>query len=302
MEVERERKRRRQLADQILNTRRLTCGHEVWNSLAEGELITVAPQFLFPTDLWNSLPRHEQQFVKVVAVGRSMRSTVLVGRSAARFAGMWVVALTPEKVEVASPKGSVGPSLRSNPDYAVKRFRLSERQTYEHEGVKATVSARTAIDIARLHGFVEGLVAFDWVLRVGLRRSMVLKELQRMGPFQGKEVVVRCLQYATDLSESPFESLARALLIEAGYDPEPQHVIGSYRADLVVDGWLLIEIDGDSKYEHDTELTIKRENDRKKRIENKGYKVLRYRPKDLLSNPAGFVEEVRAAFQTTRVS
>lgn len=296
-----ERQRRRELADQIVNTRRATCGnHAVWDAVADGRLTPVAPQFFFPTDLWSSLRWHEKRFVKVVAVGRSVRTTVLVGRSAGRFAGMWVVALTPEKVEIASTRGNIGPTLRRNPDYIVRRFRLSPRETYEHDGVKATRLARTAIDIARLHGFVEGLIAFDWLLHTGTDRAVILKEIQRMGHFHGKNTALRCLRHATALSESPFESLARALLIEAGLDPQPQHSVGAYRADLAIDGWLLIEIDGDAKYEEDTVETIKRENDRKKRIENQGYTILRFRPQELLANPLGFLSDVEAALHHQR--
>lgn len=292
--VARERARRLELYGGIVDTRRLTYGDIFAGEYGE-TLTPISPQLFYPTQLWQALPGHERRLLLACAAGRNNTKTVLIGRSAARVAGMWVVALTEEKVEVTMPGAKVGPSVRKNPGYKAYHFNLHERETYDADGYRATRMIRTAIDIARLHGFAEGLIACDWLLRVGGDKADIEREIRRMGRFKGAGTVRRCLRHATALSESPFESLARALLIEAGLDPRPQWRVGRYRADLALDGWLLIEIDGDGKYGSDTAETIKRENDRKKRIENQGYRIMRYRPVELLNNPATFVEEVRAA-------
>ncbi|AWB85094.1 hypothetical protein C3E79_06845 [Corynebacterium liangguodongii] len=214
---------------------------------------------------------------------------------------MWVVATTEERVELSATARSIGASIRKNPRYQARHFRLTEAETYTTEGCRATKLIRTAIDIARTHGFPEGLVAFDWLLRVGVDTQHIRRQIEAMGRFKGARIARQCLAHATPLSESPYESLARALLIAAHFDPVPQFSVGRYRADLGIDGWLLIEIDGDSKYEYGTAETIRKENDRKKQIENQGYRVLRYRPGFLLKNPQGFLNEVKTAY-TTRVS
>ncbi|WP_245945502.1 endonuclease domain-containing protein [Corynebacterium senegalense] len=301
MAVAAEAERRRDLARQIIDTRRVFhTDRDMWKAMASDALRQLSPQLYYPVALWNQLPWYERRFLLTVAAGRNCHSAVLVGRSAARVNGMWVVALTGEKVELASTSRWIAPSVRRNPEYEARHFRLAEKDTYAGEGYRATRLTRTAIDIARLHGFAEGLIAFDWLLRAGAERRSVGRAIASMGRVKGNALARRCLRHATALSESPFESLARALLIEAGFDPQPQHSVGAYRADLAIDGWLLIEIDGDSKYEEDTAETIKRENDRKKRIENQGYKILRYRPAELLANPTDFVSDVEAALHHQR--
>lgn len=305
-EVAAEDRRRWALAEKIVDTRAVHNGeHEVWDAVASGRLTALSPQLFYPTHTWNGLPAHDKSFLEAVAAGRNTSTTVLVGRSAARIGGMWVVALSPEKVELASCTGNVGPSLRSNPRYLVRRFRLPRRSTYRKHGIRATALIRSAIDIARLHGFHEGLVAFDWLLRAGADRDDIAAEIIRMGRFKGCATARRCLQHATELSESPYESLARAILIDAGFQPTPQFSVKNFRVDLSVGGGVLIEIDGDGKYADDTAGVIKRENDRKKRIENLGYRILRYRPAELLHEPARFITEVRRACefaQTTSVT
>ncbi|SDL79473.1 Protein of unknown function [Corynebacterium mycetoides] len=303
VDVAHEQARRWGLAERIVDTRAATHGdHEVWDAIADGALTALSKQLFYPTAEWAALPNHERRFLEAVAACRNTRVPVLVGRSAARVGGMWVLPLTDEKVELAGLKGNLAPSVRANPNYALRRFRLTPRETYELNGVRATRLTRTAIDIARSHGFCEGLVAFDWLLRAGVDKTSIRSEIRRMGRFKGAPVARMCLKHATELSESPYESYARALLIEAGFAPVPQFGVGHYRADLSVGERVLIEIDGDVKYAEDTAARIKKENDRKKRIENQGYAVLRYRPGFLHNNPRAFVQEVQAALHTTRVS
>ncbi|SDR93292.1 endonuclease domain-containing protein [Corynebacterium timonense] len=294
----RQRARRAELCAGIIDTRQLT--HDRARHEGGPSRVQLSPQLYYPAELWEALPGHERRLLLACAAGRNNRKTSLIGRSAARVGGMWVVALTEERVELAMPGASLGPSVRKNPGYKAYHFNLHQSETYESDGYRATRLTRTAIDIARLHGFAEGLVAFDWLLRSGGTKRDVEREVRRMGRFKGVRTVRRCLRHATALSESPFESLARALLIEAGLNPQPQYSIGAYRADLCIGGWLLIEIDGDSKYETDTAEVIKRENDRKKRIENQGYTIMRYRPKELLAHPATFIAEVTAALHHQR--
>ena len=297
-EVARERARRVELFAGIIDTRQLT--HDRARQEGGEPRTRLSPQLYYPTELWEELPGHERRLLLACAAGRNNRKTSLIGRSAARVGGMWVVALTEERVELAMPGSGLGPSVRRNPGYKTYHLNLRHSETYESDGYRATRLIRTAIDIARLHGFAEGLLAFDWLLRSGGEKRDIEREVRRMGRFKGVRTVRWCLRHATALSESPYESLARALLIEAGLDPQPQHSVGAYRADLAIDGWLLIEIDGDSKYEEDTVETIKRENDRKKRIENRGYTILRYRPKDLVADPDMFIAEVTAALHHQR--
>ena len=71
-----------------------------------------------------------------------------------------------------------------------------------------------------------------------------------------------------------------------------QYVIENYRADLVINGWLVIEIDGNVKYRHEVEEVIRAEHRRQQDILNKGYIVLRFSPEQLSARPDYFQETV----------
>ena len=113
----------------------------------------------------------------------------------------------------------------------------------------------------------------------------------------------RYAEHAIANSGSAYESLARGLLIEAGIGPVvAQAQIERYFADLLVQGWLIIEIDGEIKYERDNAGEVwKKEFSRQKRIGNKGYVILRFESKLLREQPHVFIAEVRAALAGTEV-
>ncbi len=58
----------------------------------------------------------------------------------------------------------------------------------------------------------------------------------------------------------------RALLLRAGIHVRTQYVVGTYRADWASDGWLLIEIDGDVKYQDKPVEAIRAEHRRQKEL------------------------------------
>ncbi len=97
--------------------------------------------------------------------------------------------------------------------FAYKAARLHGQTTTVH-GIKLTSLERTAIDMARLHGFEEGLVAADYVrAQVGRRRMQ--DTLGALGRVKGV-ATARAVVAATVVdSESPWESYARALLLRA---------------------------------------------------------------------------------------
>ena len=71
-------------------------------------------------------------------------------------------------------------------------------------------------------------------------------------------------------AESGLETIGRLRLQDAGYSPTEQVQIGPDRVDLVIDGWLVIELDGDRW--HDPVKDRIRTN----RLIRAGYRVLRF--------------------------
>lgn len=290
--LERWEKRKAELRAELVDTR--TCVH---GAFPDGDFEELEPAVWFPVARWRELEFHERQWLRVEAAAMASTAAVLVGRSAARKLGMWVISEGDQPVEVALPSRSVSQSRAASGRYAFRCSTLRGDEQLVYEGHRVTTPVRTFIDIARHHGFVEGLIAADYLLRRGKERAEIEREIRRMGRAKGIGVARRCLDHAIDNSDSAYESLARALLIEAEIGPVvAQARIEHYFADLLVDGWLIIEIDGDVKYEGpDSAEVWNKEHKRQKRIGNKGYVFLRGDPAMLRERPEEFLAEVRAA-------
>ena len=290
--------RKDELRAELVDTRK--CSHE---SFPDGEVVELEPTVWFPAATWRELRYHERQWLRVEAAAMVSNAAVLVGRSAARKLGMWVISNGEEPVEVALPSRSVSQSRAQSGRYAFRFSKLRYDEQLVYEGHRVTTPVRTFIDIARHHGFIEGLIAADYLLRRGIERAEIEKEIRKMGRAKGIGVARKCLEHAIPNSDSAYESLARGLLIEAGIGPVvAQAQIERYFADLLVQGWLIIEIDGEIKYERDDAGEVwKEEFSRQKRIGNKGYVILRFESRLLREQPHVFIAEVRAALAGTEV-
>jgi len=290
--------RKDELRAELVDTRK--CSHE---SFPDGEVVELEPSVWFPAATWRELRYQERQWLRVEAAAMVSNAAVLVGRSAARKLGMWVISRGGEPVEVALPSRSVSQSRAQSGRYAFRFSKLRYDEQLVYEGHRVTTPVRTFIDIARHHGFIEGLIAADYLLRRGIERAEIEKEIRKMGRAKGIGVARKCLEHAIPNSDSAYESLARGLLIEAGIGPVvAQAQIERYFADLLVQGWLIIEIDGEIKYERDDAGEVwKKEFSRQKRIGNKGYVILRFESKLLREQPHVFIAEVRSALAGTEV-
>ena len=228
--------------------------------------------------------RHKQQFAKVVAAGWSTHRAVLISKSAARLWGMWVISRKGEEVELAVPSGSVPPRRLTAKGYRYRRVKSLQESTVTVAGVRTTHPAHTCLEIARLHGFPDGLVATDSALRQhGVTTYDLREELARMQRTRGQAAMRKVIEHAYGGSESPYESYLRALIIERfpQVKIEPQKpLLGKYRADLCLDGWLVVEVDGDAKYDgtygKEPVHVVKQQIKRQRALENRGYVVLRF--------------------------
>lgn len=289
--------RKAELRGLIVDTRTLTRAGLSAVTERAADYVELDPVIFFPREKWATLKYHERRWLEVEAAARSSRGAVLVGRSAARKLGMWVVSRTAEAVELTLPSRSNSPRRTKSRGFTFRYSEVSADELLTYEGHRVTDPVRTFIDIARYHGFVEGLIAADYLMRRGKTRGEIERGIRRMGRCKGLATARRCLHHAIATSQSPYESFVRALLIEAGIGPvAAQFQVDGWFVDLCVDGWLLIEIDGELKYEGpDGEAAWRAEKDREKRISNKGFKFLRFSPEFIRKHPDLVVQEVRDA-------
>ncbi|QYH19458.1 hypothetical protein JKI95_10285 [Corynebacterium aquatimens] len=121
-----------------------------------------------PTAVWTTLKPHEREFLRCYAASAITHKAVLVGRSAARIAGMWVLEHKDEVVELALPSGKP-PAKSSWPEGIVcRRVPVPAGDIVtagKHGELRYTRGARTAIDVARFHTQRDGVVAFDSLFR-----------------------------------------------------------------------------------------------------------------------------------------
>ena len=251
---------------------------------------------VYPEKSWRELKFHERQWLRVEAAAMMSREAVLVGRSAARMHGIWVISTTEEPVELCLPSRGSSPTRRNLEGLLFRRMVLRSNEISLRDGHRVTNGFRTFADIARHHGFVEGLVAADYLRRSGFTLELLEREAGQLGRLKGVAVVRECIRHCVPDSGSPYESFARALLIQAGIGPLfTQYEVAGRFADLCIDGWLLIEIDGNVKYQGpNAERARQEEFERQKMIANRGYVFLRYSPDFLRRHPEKFVREVLA--------
>ena len=272
------------ITDHFINLRYAGAESPYHLALQSGELTQIAPWVAVPTATWRQWMRHKQQFAKVVAAGWSTHRAVLISKSAARLWGMWVISREGEEVELAVPSGSVPPRRLTPKGYRYRRVKSLQESMVSIAGVRATNPARTCLEIARLHGFSDGLVATDSALRQHDVTTYDLREeLAKMQRTKGQAAMRKVIEHAYGGSESPYESYLRALIIERfpQVKIEPQKpLLGKYRADLCLDGWLVVEVDGDAKYDgtygKEPAHVVKQQITRQRALENRGYVVLRF--------------------------
>lgn len=271
---------------------------------ANAHCTRLAPQVTVDAQAYTSLPVHEQTRLRCLAAALSAHRAVLAACSAARVHRLWVLSARGEEdIELALAGGTAPPNAQVPPGWRYHKMKLPPGDIVSvSEGdtsVRATSPARTVVDLARLHGFVRGLVAADSYLARGYERAALEAVAGRLKGTRGIGQARQVIAAAIGVSESPYESLARGLLIHSGlaqrHRVEPQARIGAFRVDLLIDGWLVLEVDGAAKYDGQTygravEDVIRSERDREVYLQNQGFVVRRVTPRQLFSDYAEFME------------
>ena len=204
----------------LIDLRQLSNEDPRWLQMHHGKIVRAAWCFALPKQFWNRLKPWERDIARVYIHARTVHKAVLIGKPAALIHGIPTIS-RPTEYPAVLPSGSV-PQKSKGHFFAYKAARLHGQTTTVH-GIKLTSLERTAIDMARLHGFEEGLVAADYVrAQVGRRRMQ--DTLGALGRVKGV-ATARAVVAATVVdSESPWESYARALLLRAGIKIGRAHV------------------------------------------------------------------------------
>lgn len=182
------------------------------------------------------------------------------------------------------------------------------------DGVSVTTVARTIIDVARLAGFDQGVVAANHALRRGLvdrdqLRDAALRATRRSGVRTAHQVVA----FADPGAESAGESRSRIVIDRAGLPrPELQFRIRNHQGTVIArtDFWwpeyrTVGEFDGKAKYRRDLRPgrtpadAVHAEKVREDRIRDLGLHVVRW-TWDELDDPAALGDKIRHALDRGR--
>lgn len=157
-----------------------------------------------------------------------------------------------------------------------------------------TTPLRTIIDCARLLPFDEALAIADSALRSGKVTRRELDDVRVRGA--GAAAVHRVVRHADARAANPFESVLRALCIEAGLVVEPQYPIqhpeGVIHPDLVCVELRLI-LEAESWTFHATRKAFKRDCARYNLLVLQGWCVLRFAWEHVMLDQA-YVRQVLA--------
>lgn len=260
-----------------------------WTDLKNGTYLKLAPRIAVRRDHYHCLDFPSQLRLRAIAAARSAYTAVLISKSAARVHGLWVIATAEEQIEMALPTNTLPHKDRRHPERIYRKASLPEPVLVD--GARCVSKARAVIDIARYHGFRDGLIAADSALRAGVSREELTQEFARMGRVRNSRIVRAVIHHASELSRSPYESFARALIIEADF-PWPIFFKAQFKAlpdittALCINNAYLVDIVSAKALPHLRE--------RHQLLRKAGFTVLCYSPRQLVDHPDRFLSDLTA--------
>ena len=219
-----------------------------------GIFVRVAPGAYVPTDTWRSLDAGQQHATRVHAVVPRLAPDVVVSHeSALAVHGFPLLGSWPERVHVVAPRRE-----RDKVDARVHQhaMALAPDELGDVDGLRVAVARRAAVDVVRRRYLRGAAVLLDHGLRTGaFTRAQLETAVTARRWVQGSRRAAVAVAFADGRSDSPGESLSRAVIHGAGLTrpmlqerfPEVGPLIG------VVDFWwpefgVVGEFDGDVKY------------------------------------------------------
>ena len=221
-----------------------------------GKLIIPLKGMYALPEVWSDLDKLEQHAFKCRSLALKHPYWVFCHASAASLYGLYISHADLREVHVACCKGSYSRSSDQ-----IRRHYLADIDEHEHEGMPVTSVLQTAYDCMRSMSFQQGLAVADSVLRFyGYTREDLVSYIERHRNLRGHAGALEAANHADGASESGGESIARARMIELGFEvpklqvelDDPLDLGREYRADFLWeldDGTELIgELDGHEKY------------------------------------------------------
>lgn len=225
----------------------------------------------------------------------AMRLSAVASHLSAAAAHGWELKAAPRRPHVTVPRNrKVAVDRRDGVDVTWADLGPDE----VHHG--ATTAGRTVTDCARVLPFDEALAVADSALRHGRVSRGRLLQLAELVPPRYRPRCRRVASHADGRAANPFESVLRALAIEAGLPTVPQVVVvaGGHRMrpDLVDAGRRLV-LEADSFEFHGSRAALLRDCERYNQLTLHGWTVLRFGWEHVMLRPAYVVACLRLKAQ-----
>lgn len=261
----------------------LPATHRYWTARSDYKLLT--PEIAVPWGLVSKAKDWQLEWLRGAAAALACRSAVVTGRHAARLWGIGVHGTSSTGVVdliLPGDKRPKSPKLWGE-NVRYLSTNLPEGDIHVEDGLRLTTPWRAVRDIALRESELSAVVAID-SLRFTLDGSDRENLARILGEerYHGRSRVKTLLALSNPRSESPLETWGREQLRLAN-EPEitavqlqaPVRVPGgSYRVDMLINGWLIVEFDGKVKYQDDPE-GLSKEADRQHRLLNNGHPIIR---------------------------
>ncbi len=271
--------------------------HELNDRLRDGTLRKLTAEIAIDSTFYGELPPWDKAAARAFAVGMTMDKAVVGGQAAAR---LWELATLEVEKHVACylPSGGTPSSPRTWPEGVIYRYgHLDPKDIREYHGIRVASLMRLLLDVAHYDGLHAAVVVIDSARRryPELTRAELSRRLEGYRRYRGLRVLRQAIDRSVPNSDSAQETRARLILQEADLPGitsiQPQVRFNRdgnrrfYLVDFLINSWIIVEIDGRSKYKTDTpdqlESALMAERDREKFFTNRGYMVLRIAPKQL---------------------
>lgn len=282
----------------LINLTRLKQSDHVFNArLRDGTLHKLTAEVAMDVAAYRDLAPWDRAAARAFAVGMTMDKAVVGGQAAAR---LWDLdTLKVEKyVACYLPDGGTPSSPKTWPEGVIYRYgRLDPVDIREHHGIRVASLMRLLLDVAHYDGLHAAVVVIDSARRKypELTRGELYRRLDGYRRYRGMRVLRQAIELSVSNSDSAQETRTRLILREAnlpGITSIQSQVRfnrdatgGFYLVDFLINGWVIVEIDGRSKYKAgspgELESALMAERDREKFFTNRGYVVLRIEPKQL---------------------
>lgn len=268
--------------------------HEPSSESGAGPFLKLAPRVAIAHRHYSCLPPSEQLRLRALAAAQSGYSAVLISKSAARMHGLWVIPRPQEEVELALPGANLPCRSRRRPGWTYHKTAL--RDVVEVQGARCVSPARAVVDIARFHGFIDGVVAADSALVRGVSGADLAAELEILGRVRNSRIVRDVISAAAPQARCALQSRCRALLLERGIPcsincGSQQRRYAGPHAMLCLNDFLFIDIvRGDCRPSE--RFSVERRGGR--------YVALVLRPRDLIDRPGWVIKAVESLLERRR--